>query len=312
MFRLSPATVVTTPTMRHAARSRLREERRTYFWFLIPSLIVLGTLSIVPLLVTIYLSLQNLNLTEPTLTGFAGLANFQQMVTDTTFWHSVEIALILIVVPVGVQMILGLSLALLLFNQQPIVRLTRSLFIAPMVIPPVVAGLTWKILFIPNLGGINFFLGLVGITGPNWLDTPFWAIVSVCLVAIWENTPFVMLLVLAALESMPEEPLEAARVDGASATQTFRFITFPQLIPVLLVALLFRIIDALGIFPVIFVLTSGGPGRATTPLNYYAYTTGFTYLNIGYASALAVALFILIAGISVMFMRLKLRAVHLE
>ncbi|HLH73066.1 MAG TPA: sugar ABC transporter permease [Chloroflexota bacterium] len=306
------ATVLSANQQARSSRRLRREERATYFWFLIPSLVVLGTLSIIPLCTTIYLSLQNLNLTQPFLSGFAGLANFQRMAADPVFWNSIVVAVIFILVPVGAQMLLGLALALLLYNKQPIVRISRSLFIAPMVIPPVIAGLIWKILFIPNLGGLNFFLGLIGIAGPNWLETPFWAIVSICMVAIWENTPFVMLLVLAALESMPEEPFEAARVDGASSTQTFQFITFPQLVPVLLVALLFRIIDALGIFPVIFILTGGGPGRATEPLNYYAYTTGFTYLDIGYASALALALFVLIAGISVAFLRFKLRAVEVE
>jgi multiple sugar transport system permease protein len=247
----------------------------------------------------------------PDNSGFGGFVNYQRMFTDQYFWLSVRTTLILIAVPVALQMVLGLLLALLLHNDMPLMRVTRSLFIAPMVIPPVIAGLIWKVLFIPNLGGLNFFLGMIGIPGPLWLETPGWAIASVTLVGVWQDTPFVMLLVLAALESMPQEPIEAATVDGASGTQKFRYLTFPYLIPTLTVALLFRIINSLAIFPVIYVLTQGGPGRATEMLNYYTFVNAFQYLDIGYASTLAIALFVLVAALSVVFMQLRMRALDM-
>ncbi len=292
-------------------RRRAGRKDPTYFWFLLPAILVLGTLSLIPLLVTFYLSLQKMNLMYPTDIGFGGLANYQRMVADQYFWMSVRTTLILIAAPVAVQMVLGLLLALLLHNDAPLMRISRSLFIAPMVIPPVVAGLVWKVLFIPNLGGLNFFLGLIGIPGPLWLETPGWAIASVTVVAVWQDTPFVMLLVLAALESMPQEPIEAATVDGASGVQLFRYVTFPYLIPTLTVALLFRIINSLAIFPVIYVLTQGGPGRATEMLNYYTFVNAFQYLDIGYASALALALFALVVILSLLFMRLRVRALEM-
>jgi multiple sugar transport system permease protein len=260
----------------HAAgtsRSRLEWTRalrgqRGYLWFILPCVIFLGAFSLVPPIGTVYFSLQNLNLTYPKLAGFAGLANYHRMLADQYFWSSIHATLLLIIGPVAVQMILGLAMALLLHSGMPLLRVSRSLFIAPMVIPPVIAGLVWKVLLIPNLGGLNFFLSLVGVSSPNWLESSGWAIFSVGLVAVWQDTPFVMLLVLAALESMPQEPMEAARVDGASSFQVFRYITFPFLTPALMVALLFRIINSLGIFPVIYIMTRGGPGRATEILNY--------------------------------------------
>ncbi|MBW7886281.1 MAG: sugar ABC transporter permease [Caldilineaceae bacterium] len=291
--------------------SRSARGQVTYFWFLVPCIVLLGTLSLIPLVVTFYLSLQKMSLIYPDATGFFGAGNYARMAGDQYFWLSIRTTLILIIGPVAVQMALGLLLALLLHNDMPILRISRSLFIAPMVIPPVIAGLIWKVLFIPNLGGLNFLLEVVGIPGPMWLETPGWAIFSVGLVAVWQDTPFVMLLLLAALESMPQEPVEAARVDGASAVQVFRYITFPYLVPTLMVALLFRIINSLAIFPIIYVLTQGGPGRATEMLNYYTFINAFQYLDIGYGATLAMALFALVVLLSLVFMRLRMQAIEM-
>jgi multiple sugar transport system permease protein len=291
-------------------RAHVLRGQRGYLWFILPCVIFLGAFSLFPPIGTIYFSLQNLNLTYPKLAGFAGLANYQRMVGDQYFWSSIRATLLLIFGPVSVQMVLGLLMALLLHTGMPLLRVSRSLFIAPMVIPPVIAGLIWKVLFIPNLGGVNYFLGLAGIGSPNWLESSGWAIFSVGLVAVWQDTPFVMLLLLAALESMPLDPIEAARVDGASSFQTFRYVTFPFLIPALMVALLFRIINSLGIFPVIYIMTRGGPGRATEILNYYTYTYAFQYLDIGYGAALAVGLFSLVILLSLIFLRLRMRVME--
>jgi len=298
-----------------APRPRLESPRalrgqRGYLWFIAPCVIFLGVFSLLPPVGTLYFSLQNLNLTYPKLAGYAGLANYQRMVGDQYFWSSIWSTLLLIIGPVGVQMVLGLLMALLLHTGMPLLRVSRSLFIAPMVIPPVIAGLIWKVLFIPNLGGVGYFLGLVGLESPNWLESSGWAIFSVGLVAVWQDTPFVMLLLLAALESMPLDPIEAARVDGASPGQVFRYVTLPFLTPALMVALLFRIINSLGIFPVIYIMTRGGPGRATEILNYYTYTHAFQYLDIGYGAALAVGLFSLVGILSLLFFRLRMRVME--
>jgi ABC-type sugar transport system permease subunit len=261
---------------------------------------------------TFFLSLTSWNLMVPTSGAFIGLENYGRMISDRYFGNAILITLILIFGPVAFQMLLGLALALLLHTDLPFLPVSRAVFITPMVIPPVIAGLIWKVLFIPNLGGVNYFLGLVGISGPNWLDTPIWALIAVGLVAIWEDTPFVMLLLLAALDSLPPEPFEAAIVDGASVWQRIRFVTIPLITPAILVAVLFRIIASLNIFPVIYVMTKGGPGRFTEVLNYYAYTHGFQFLDIGYASALAMGLFVLIVVLSGLFMVLRVRLAGAE
>lgn len=290
--------------------SATRPRERGYFWFLLPCLAFLTVFSLLPPVLTAYLSLRHLNLTAPRLAGFAGLANYQRMLDDPYFWSAIWTTLVLIVGPVSVQMGLGLLLALLLHRDQPLLRVSRSLFIAPMVIPPVIAGLIWKVLFIPNLGGVNFFLSRLGLPEPSWLESSVWAVVSVGIVAVWQDTPFVMLLLLAALESMPSEPIEAARVDGASPLQVFRHVTLPYLRPALAVALLFRVINSLGIFPVIYIMTRGGPGRATEMLNYYTYTHAFQYLDVGYAAALAIALFALVILLSLVFLHLRMRVMQ--
>lgn len=279
----------------------------TYWWFLLPALVVLGILSVAPTVLTVVLSLSDLHLARPGSGQFVGLENFGTMVKDQYFWSSVRVTLVLIAVPVALQMLLGLGLALLLHSGLPVMSATRSIFIAPMVIPPIVAGLMWKVLYLPNLGGLNYLLSLFGLPGPEWLSSDLMATIAVTLVAVWEDTPFVMLLVLSALESLPSEPFEAAKVDGANAWQRFRHITIPMIQPVLTIALIFRIIGSLSIFPVIYVLTSGGPGRATEVLNFYAYTHGFRFLDIGYASALSLALLVLVVVLSIGFVAARFR-----
>lgn len=295
----SPATL--------GARRLMRGRNATYWWFLAPSLVVLGVLSVAPTVLTVLLSLSDLHLARPGSGRLIGLDNYEFMLRDQYFWSSVRVTLVLIALPVTLQMLLGLGMALLLHSGLPLMRATRSIFIAPMVIPPIVAGLMWKVLFLPNLGGLNYLLGLLGLPGPDWLSTDLMAVVAVTLVAVWEDTPFVMLLVLSALESLPSEPFEAAKVDGASAWQRFRHVTLPLIRPVLTIALIFRIIGSLSIFPVIYVLTSGGPGRATEVLNFYAYTHGFRFLDIGYASALSLALLVLVIALSVGFVAARFR-----
>lgn len=285
-----------------------RASDRSLVWFLAPALVVLAVLSIAPTMLTLYLSLTNLHLARPGTGEFVGFLNYSHMLTDDYFWMSIRVTLVLIAVPVTLQMVLGLAMALLLHNELPVMRATRSIFIAPMVIPPIVAGLMWKVLYLPNLGGLNYLLGVLGLPGPDWFSSGPMAVLAIVIVAVWEDTPFVMLLLLAALESLPLEPFEAATVDGASWWQRFRFITLPLITPVLLIAAVFRVMGSLAIFPVIYVLTQGGPGRSTEVLNFLAYEYGFRFLDIGYASALSAALLILVVGLSLLFVRLRFRA----
>jgi len=171
-----------------------------------------------------------------------------------------------------------------------------------MVIPPVIVGLTWKVLFTPNLGGINYYLKMISIQGPDWLNRPFTAQIAVLLAAVWEWTPFVMLLLLAAMENLAPETREAATIDGVSKTQMVRFITLPLIKPVIIIVLLFRIMDALGILPLVFVMTKGGPASATEIINFYAYMSGFVYYKVGYAAGLITVLFAIVFALNWYFL----------
>ena len=268
---------------------------RSYFGFTLPTLVVLGALTLLPILVTFGLSLTSLSYTRPGPLRFIGFQNYERLLHDDRFLNSISTSLILIFVPVALQMMVGFVVALIMHERLPGMGWLRLIFIAPMVMPPIVMGLMWKVLYTPQLGGINYFLGLVGVTGPAWLVQPQWALVAIILTALWGWTPFVALMLLASMETFPSELYEAARIDGATWVQTVRYITMPLLRPAALVVLVFRIIEALAIFPIIFVVTGGGPAGATETLNYYAYVSGFNFLNVAYASAIIVVFFFLLA-----------------
>ena len=181
----------------------------------------------------------------------------------------------------------------------------RTLIILPMSITPIVVGLMWRILYNPSFGLINSTLASLGIAGPEWLGSRDTALLSVILVDVWQWTPFMFLMMTAELQSLPIEPFEAARVDGASGLQTFQLITLPMMKPIILIALLFRIIDGFKVstFDPIFIMTKGGPGSITQTLNIYAFLTGFEWFNLGYASAIVVCALLLLTLIGRLFLR---------
>jgi ABC-type sugar transport system permease subunit len=175
-----------------------------------------------------------------------------------------------------------------------------------MLIPPVVVGLCWRILFTPDLGGINYFIGLLGLGAPDWLSRGDTALLAVTVASLWEWSPFVMVVLLAGLESLPSSPVESACIDGASALQMVFYIVLPLLKPVLLTVTMLRIIEALGILPVVYMMTGGGPASATEAINLYAFEVGFSFLDIAYASSLLVLFTMLILVFSLGFLRKSL------
>lgn len=276
---------------------KVREQRVYFFWILL-FLLTFGILTIIPALLNFYLSFTSWNLTRPSSEKFVGLYNYISMISDSRFWNSLKISFYYIVLPVSIQTILGFLWALALRPRLKGTYIIRTFLLIPMVIPPVIVGLTWKILFTPNLGGINYYLGMINIKGPDWLNQPFTAQIAVLVAAVWEWTPFVMLLLLAAMENLSSDVMEAATIDGVSKIQMVRFIIFPLIKPVIVIVLLFRIMDALGILPLVFVMTKGGPASATEIINFYAYMSGFVYYKIGYATALITVLFAIVFAIN--------------
>ena len=254
--------------------------------FVIPAFIIVVAVQIYPLAYSVFLSVQDWVLTESqTPKGFVGLDNFVKELGDDTFRRSVRNSLFITGGALALQMTLGIMLAYLTMGSSWRMRAVRTLLILPMVIAPVAAGTLWRILLNYRAGLVNHVLSLVGIQGPEWLATPDWAIVSVILLDTWQWTPFVLLVVGAAIASIPDDLLEVAAIDGASRWKTFLYVELPLLMPLLLLTLVFRMLESLLSLDSIYSLTFGGPGYSTYTLTYYIYTLGLRSFNFGAAAA---------------------------
>jgi multiple sugar transport system permease protein len=280
--------------------------------FVTPAVGVLVVVTVLPVLFLVATSFTPLDLTEPTSRRWTGLANYRQLAGDARFWNSVWVQGQLSFWTVSLQLVIGFAIALLLNGRMRALELMRSAFIVPMVLPPVVVALIWKVLFTPDISILDWALGLLGLPQPAWLADPRLALWAIIVADVWEWFPFVMLMLLAALQMLPAEPLEAARLDGASRWQAFRHITLPLLKPAIVVATLFRLIDSVKAFPHIFIMTGGGPGTATEVTNFYAYLQGFSYTYIGYSSAVIVVMLIATFLMSVIMLYATGREVEVE
>lgn len=267
---------------------------------IIPALISIGLTTIYPLAFSFRLSFFNYNIAKPD-SGqvFVGLKNYATALTDANFYTTLKTTLLFVALAVSVEFLVGLGLAVLLNRSIGEMRLISSLLLTPVVLAPVAVGVMWRLLFNPGAGAINYLIRLLHLgKGPLWVGDPRLALFSVVLVDVWEASPFIMLVLLAGLKSLPVDPYEAAVVDGASGWQAFRHITLPLLQPIILIVLLFRITDAIRIFDTLFILTGGGPAGVTETLSIYIYKTGFKFYNLGYASALAFLMLFLIGVIT--------------
>jgi multiple sugar transport system permease protein len=282
-----------------ASYSTIRKRR--HLVLLIPVLVTVIVLIIIPLFVVIWLSLNKYTLVTPWKNAFVGLENYRRLMLDERFWSSLKVALYYGVGSVALQVILGLGLALLLENRYRATMFSRTVFLLPMAIPPIVTSLMWKLIFTPSIPGLNYMLGVIGIRAPNWFDDPFTALSTIIVANVWQWIPFCMITVLATLEALPTDPFESAQIDGANALQVFLHIKLPLLRPTLLFVTTYRVIESLKIFPLVHVMTGGGPGVSTSPVNYYAYKNAFEYNKMGYGSAI-VMLMLVIVVLFVLFM----------
>ena len=286
-----------------AAPSWQAREQRTLALFLAPALVTLVLVTTLPLLFLFAVSLTPWDLARPGSFRLGGLANYAELLRDGRFWHSLMVQAKLSAITVSVQLLVGLGIALLLNARLAFEELARALFIIPMVLPPVVVAIVWKVLFTPDISLINWVLGLAGLPEPAWLGDPSLALWSIAIADIWEWYPFSFLILLSALQTLPQDPLEAARIDGASYLQALRHIVLPLLKPAILVVVLFRLIESTKAFPLIFIMTGGGPGIVTEPTNFYAYAQSFDYGFVGYASAISTFLLFLVLGLTVVMVR---------
>jgi len=255
--------------------------------FLVPSMTVLAVILFYPLAYSLGLSFYNYYLPVPR-TTFVGLDNFRFILGDDAFWDALGVTARFTGAAVTIEVVLGIAVALLLDTRIPCRRFVTTVVLLPMAITPAVAGLLMRWMFESNWGLVNYFLGLVGMRGPGWTGDPAWALWSIVLADAWQNTPFVILVVYAGLQSVPVEPLEAAMVDGASRAQTLAHVVFPFLRPLILFVLIIRSMDAFRIFDQVFVMTGGGPGTTTQTITFYNYVMAFRQLRMGRASALGV------------------------
>ena len=266
----------------------LRRERERFAFLLVaPTAIVLVLFTLFPIGYLLWVSLQSVQ--GPRM-RFVGADNYVLLATDPTFWDSVKITVLYVAATTGTELLLGFGLAIVLARHLRGLGLVRTLLIIPMAMTPVVVGLTWRLLYTPPFGLVNYGASLAGIDLPPMLTDPTLAFIAVVVVDVWQWTPFMMLLVLAGLQSLPSEPFEAAAVDGASRLQTLRYLTIPMLKGIVLVALIFRGIDAFDTFDTIYVLTRGGPGTATQTLTMFDFFQAFRWFHFGYAAAVAVVM----------------------
>lgn len=271
-----------------------------------PAIAVLVLTTTFPVGYLIWSSFQTINLAMPFMDGFAGLDNYVEMMGDARFWHSVQLSAIYTSVSVGLQVVIGLGLALLVMRIPRGQWFFRIVAILPIVLAPVVVGLFWRTLMLaPQFGIVNFILGGLGIAPINWLGSPAWALVSVIIIHTWQWTPFAFLVFLASLASLPPDVYEAARIDKANALKRFWYITLPLIRPAIVIVVIMRSMIALSAFAAIFAATGGGPGTASEILNLYAYKMSFIELNFGYGSALAVALLVITLVVSAVLFRLR-------
>jgi multiple sugar transport system permease protein len=264
-----------------AARRPSPRQRSLPYLLTFPALIALIGI-LYPFVLGVYYTFTNYTLTEPDNIRWVGLANYVEIFKNIDFWNAFGLTFAFAASVVMIELALGLGVALLLKDPFPGARILRSFLIIPMMIPPIVSALMWKVILLPtNQGVLNHILDLVGIKPIAWLGDSATALVSLILIDVWIYSPFAVLIFLAGLQSLPKEPYEAAQVDGASDWFMFRKLTLPLLMPCIILVTLFRLIDSLKVFDIIYATTKGGPAGATMTLHIQSYFEAIRWFRMG-------------------------------
>ena len=288
-----------------------KQDRITGWLMLIPALLILSLVFVYPIIRAFWLSWFAENLGTQLEPVFTGWGNYQRMLGDGRFWQSLSNTTVFTVVSVGLELVLGLVVALVL-NKSFFGRgAVRTIAIIPWALPTAVMGLAWAWIFNDQYGVVNDILRRLGLidTGINWLGTPALAMIALIIADVWKTTPFIGIILLAGLQSISEDLYEAHRIDGASPWQSFYQITLPLLMPQILIALLFRFAQSFGVFDLVQVMTGGGPAGSTETVSIYIYSTVMRYLDFGYGAALVVVTFLLLV-LAVAVIALLLRKVR--
>lgn len=253
-----------------------------------------------PIIFVIVSSFTNWNLLNPALgIKFNGIQNYINLLKDRNIWNALWVTFVFTIVSVPLSMIMGFALALVVEHMQKGKKMVETILLLPMMIAPVSIFLAFRFMFEPTYGIINKLLKVVGIEGPGWFASTETALLTVIIVELWKSVPFVYLMIYASLKTLPSEPFEAAKVDGGSSFQIFRYLTIPSLKPSLYVLLIVRLMDTIRTFDNIYVLTKGGPGNSTKTIQYICYELSFQGFAVGKGSALAIIIvfIILITGV---------------
>lgn len=273
-----------------------KREQKTGWFLLLPALIVLLVVYAYPILRAFWLSVFTQNLGTELEQVFSGLSNYGRMFSDGRFWQSLWNTTVFTTASVLLELILGIGVALVLNQAFKGRGIVRTITLIPWALPTAVMGVAWAWIFNDQYGVVNDILLRLGLiqTGISWLGDPTLAMIAVILADVWKTTPFIALLLLAGLQSIPGDLYEAHSLDGATPIQSFWKITVPLLMPQIIVSLLFRFAQAFAIFDLIQVMTGGGPGGATETVSIYIYSTVMRYLDFGYGSALIVVTFLIL------------------
>lgn len=276
------------------------------YLFPLPAVVAIIVLIVLPMLANFVLSTYNYFIGQSP--SFIGFQNFEQAFSDWRFWNGLKNTFYFTLLAVPLELLFGLGIAVL-FNRDFVGRpFVRTVMLLPMVATPVAIALIWALMFNPSLGVLNYFLESLGLPRLLWVAQASLAIPSLVLVDVWQWSPMIALILLAALQGVPSEHYEAARIDGANGWQIFTNITLPGIRSAIVVAVILRTIDALKTFDIIYVITAGGPGTASETLNVYAFKTGFEFFRAGYAATLLILLMFLVLGVAILLNLLRRRA----
>lgn len=277
-------------------------KKREGLFFILPTVLILGVVSFYPLLYSIWMSFFNWN--WGTRMDFIGLDNYIYWMSNNKFWNALVNTLYFTVSAVVIEVGLGLLLATLFNKISTGLGVIRTLLMIPLMISGIVVSLMWKILLDPSLGIVNYFIQLLGFKASPFFGGVNSAMPSIIMVDVWWQTAFVFIILTAGIKSLPLEPFEAAKVDGANSWQVFWFLTLPMIKPVLLVAVIFRTIDCLKIFAIVYGTTGGGPGQTTEVIQSLAYRTAFSFLEMSRGMTLMVIFSVIIMGVILIYMKL--------
>jgi sn-glycerol 3-phosphate transport system permease protein len=294
---------------RAGVRRRSQRDALAFLAFTAPNFLLIAVFTFWPVLYSLYLSFFKWNMIAKNKT-FLGLANYRAMVTDPVFWLVARNTVVLAAGTVFIKLALALALAVILNRRIAGRSLYRAIIFSPTFTTSVAVAMVWGWIFDPNFGLLRVFLKWVGLASPNWLGDVHWALPAVMIVVIWSGLGYDMVIFLAGLQSIPVELYDAALVDGASPWQTFWKLTFPLLSPTTFFLVVTSIIGAFKAFDIVFIMTEGGPLNSSNVYVLHLYQNAFKWFKTGYASALALVLFVVILAITAAQMRLSKRWVH--